>query len=360
MATKEWEELQLKMAEVKPFSPDAIGNNCEIRVDGEPNWYDLCFNLESLPFYTDTAIIVTSWAGQLRWLKKTLQSYRRTGKFVILAFDNPFYHFEKHCRTNDYLIKNMPGPAHYLMAHSVVFKHKTIDNNKRTGWFWNTYYAKGIISQFPNIKYVYVTNGDCILEKPEGMDDLIKLLGDADFMAGQSEEGRTIHSADMIFKIEAFNKLLDYMASRHRVPVWGSISVECLINDSLRKIGFKVKHAPMQPIDHNDGSVDYYCKTGSDSTFRQVIGFRNLYAEQEYRENNALEPLPKEYFDNFMDWAYMPDNLKGTLCKYYDTGDRRYLYKFWDEGEDSWYNRIFYPLKHYGEEPIYEEGGRQE
>lgn len=355
MATKEWEELQLKMALVKPFANPGISNNCEERINGECNWYDLCFNLESFPFYTDTAIIVTSWSGQLRWLMKTLQSYRLTGKYVILAYDNPFYTFEQSCKSTDYWLKNMPRPEHYMLAHSVVVKHKTTDNSKRTGWFWNAYYAKGLVNLFPNIKYVYITNGDCIIEKPEGMKDLIALLGDADFMSGQSEEGRTIHSADMIFKVEAFNKLLDYMAERHKVPVWGSISVECLINDALRKLDFKLKHAPKQPIDPSDGSVDYYCKTGVDSTFRELIGFRNLYAEQEYRENNALEPLSREYFDNFMDWAYMPDGLKATLCKYYDTGDRRYLYKFWSEGEDSSYNRIFYSIEDFGKDPIYKE-----
>jgi hypothetical protein len=354
MATKEWVDLQQKLAMVKPFS-HSIGNSSEIRESGEPNWYDLCFNLESLPFYTDTAIIVTSWAGQLRWLKKTLQSYRLTGKYVILAYDNPFYAFEGASQSDSYMVRNMPRPIHYMLAHSVVIKHKTIDNNKRTGWFWNTYYAKGIISQFPNIKYVYVTNGDCMLDKPEGMDDLIKLLGDNDFMAGQSEEGRTIHSADMIFKVDAFNRLLNYMAERHKFPTWGSISVECLINDAIKKLPFKVMHAPKQPIDPKDNSVDYYCKLNVDSTFKDVIGFRNLYAEAEYRENNAMEPLGKEYYDNYMDWIYMPDCLRAHLCKYYDTGDRRYLYKFWDEGEDSWYNRLFMPLEAYGKEPILDE-----
>jgi len=352
MATKEWEELQLKLAGVSPYYPP-LSSNCDKRDSGY-NWYDLCFNLESFPFYTDTAIVVTSWSGQLRWLRKTLQSYRLTGKFVILAYDNPFYPFDPSMLTTDYFLKNMPRPEHYLMAHSVVVKHKTIDNNKRTGWFWDAYYAKGIISQFPNIKYVYITNGDCILEKPEGLGNLIDLLGDADFMAGQSEEGRTIHSADMILKVESFNKLLDYMASRHKVSIWGSVSVECLINDALKKVGFKVKHAPQQPIDPADGSVDYYCRLGVDSTFKEIIGFRNLYAEQEHRENNALEPLPKEYFDNFMNWAYMPDNQKDNLCKYYDTGDRRYLYLWWSIGEDSSYNRIYYKIEDFGKEPIYD------
>jgi hypothetical protein len=41
--------------------------------------------------------------------------------------------------------------------------------------------------------------------------------------------------------------------------------------------------------------------------------------------------------------------------KYYETGDRRYLYMAWDQNEDSWYDRVYYPIEHYGEEPIIKE-----
>lgn len=351
--TEEWKDLQDKLAGIKPFSPPGIGNNTEERIGGNPNWYDLCFNMESFPFYTDMAIIVTSWAGQLRWLKKTLQSYRQTGKYVILAYDNPFFAFEEHCKGSDFMLNNMPRAEHYLMAHSVVIKHKTVDNSKRTGWFWNAYYARGLVNLYPNIKYVYITNGDCLIEKPEGMKDLVALLGDADIMAGQSEEGRTIHSADMILKVGAFNQIMEYMAYRHKAPVIGSVSVECLLNDVVKTLKLKVKHAPVQPR-MPDGSVDYYCGYGAPSTFKDLIGFRNLYAEQEHRENNALEPLPKDFLDNFMNWAYMPSNQLENLCKYYDTGDRRYLYVWWSIGEDSSYNRIYYKPEDFGKEPIYE------
>ena len=47
MPTKEWIELQLKLAGKLPFYPP-LGNSCETRESGY-NWYDLCFNLESIP-----------------------------------------------------------------------------------------------------------------------------------------------------------------------------------------------------------------------------------------------------------------------------------------------------------------------
>jgi hypothetical protein len=56
------------------------------------------------------------------------------------------------------MITHFPRPDHLLLAHAWVFKHKTYDNAKREGWFWNLKYAQGVINQFPNLKYVFCVN----------------------------------------------------------------------------------------------------------------------------------------------------------------------------------------------------------
>lgn len=33
---------------------------------------------------------------------------------------------------------------------------------------------------------------------------------------------------------------------------------------------------------------------------------------------------------------------------------------YWDQGEDSWYNRKYHPLEHYGNEPLYDDSKRKE
>jgi len=354
MPTRELNDLKDKLALLKPFANPEFRDDEQRRVNGDPNWYDCVFNVNSFPFDTDMAIIVTSWYGHLRWLKKTLLNYRLTGKYVIVAYDNPFYAFDKSSLSDETAFDSkLLRSIHYLMAHSIVVKHKTFDADKRTGWLWNVKYAQGIINLFPNIKYVYGTNGDCILEKPENMDKLAEILGDADLMSGQSAEGMTIHTADVLYKVDAFNKIINYMTEQFVVPVIGSFSPENLLGEAITALKLKVKHAPQQPISLLDGSIDYYCRESVPSTFKEVIGFRNLYAEQEYRENNALEPLPKEFLDDYKDYSYIDPGDRVTLGMYYKTGDRRYLYQWWDRGEDSWYNRLYYSLEHYGKEPIY-------
>ena len=355
MSTRELVDLREKLALLKPFANPEFKDDEQRRINGDPNWYDCVFNVNSFPFDTDMAIIVTSWNGQLRWLKKTLLNYRLTGKYVILSYDNPFYAFDPSSLSDQTAFdEKLLRSIHYLMAHSVVVKHKTFDADKRTGWFWDVKYAQGIINLFPNIKYVYCTNGDCILEKPENIDQLKDILGDGDLMSGQSAPGNTIHTADVIYKVDAFNKIMGYMTEQFKVPVLGSFSPECLLGEAVTMLDLKVTHAPVQPISLLDGSIDYYCREGVPSTFRDVIGFRNLYAEQEYRENNALEPLPREYIDDYKNYSYLDPGVRPTLAMYYKTKDRRYLYQYWMMGEDSWYNRMFVPLDFFGSEPIYD------
>lgn len=353
----EQRELVARMCGDKPFET-VFGEGSNNRTQTTFTWNDMVFNLNSFPFDTDTAIIVTAWAGQLKWLKSTLASYRRSGKYVILSYDIADNHIWDIQREDEqYIATTMPRPVHHLLTHACVYKHKTFDANKRTGWFWDVKYGQGIVNMYPNIKYVYCTNGDCIWEKPEGIDELIKVLGDGDVMSGQSVPGKTIHTADMLFKKEAFNKILDYMTTRMRTPVWQSTAAECLLMDAMNTLKLKETVAPKQPYD-KDGNVDFYAAEGQDSTFKEVVGYRNLHAEQEWCENYALEPLPKSYLDNYHNWIYFNCGEQESICKYYETDDRRYLFMWWDRGEDSDYNRLFYPLEYYGKDPIYDTNDR--
>ena len=348
--SKEYRELDQILTGLKPYNFSELTSECYDRRTTEHSWNDLEFNLNDAPYKSDIAIIVTSYNAQLGWLKATLSSYRKTGYYVILSFDQPS-HIWNNIDDADYILKHLPRPIHYLLAHSVVFKHKTYEANKRTGWYWDVKYAQAIINSFKNFKYVYCTNGDCIIEKPEGMKELPKILGEFDLMSGQSTPERTIHTADMFFKVDAFNKVMDYMSERMRFPIMGSQSPECMLRDAVNTLELKEKFVKYPMLE--DGNVDYYCTRNLDSTWKEVLGFRNLYAETEYRENNGFEPLSSEYFDNYRDWSYFRDEWRRSLCKYYETKDRRYLMQWWDMGKDTDTERKFLPLEAYGNEPIY-------
>jgi len=347
----ELKDLDLRACGIKSFERDYGWNNTT-RENAQYSWNDVLLNLNTLPLDTDMAIVVTSWRGHLKWLKASLSSYRLSGKYVILSYDMPFFSFDVSLNTPEYATTYLPRAAHFLLAHSVVFKHKTYDADKRTGWFWDVKYARALINEFKNIKYVYVTNGDCCWDKPEGTKELVELLGDCDLMSGQSIAGGVIHTAAVLYKIEAFNKIVDYMTERMKVSIIASQSPEHLLRDAVLSLNLKEKIAPKQAMG-DDGTVDYYTQQNQDSTWKDILGYRNLFHEHQWKENNALEPLDKKYLDGYNNWMYFDGTDRETLCKYYETNDRRYLYQWWDRGEDSWYNRLFYPIECYGKDPIY-------
>ncbi len=350
---KETQRLDLIMSGVLPHNFSTFYSGSYEKNINSFTWSDIDFNLNDMPYKSEIAIIVTSYHGQLLWLKPTLTSYRKTGCFTILSYDSNLYPWER-LDLDGFSLQRLPRPVHHLLANCVVFKHKTFDADKRTGWFWDVKYAQHLINGFKNFKYVYCTNGDCIIERPEGMVEMPSVLGDGDFMSGQSEQGKTIHTATLFMKIEAFNKIMDYMADRMRYSIIGGQSPEALLRDAVDEL--KLKETIVDYPKMENGSVDYYCTQNLDSTWKKVLGFRNLYHEFEYRENNGLEPLPKEYIDNFHNWMYVRSDWQETVCRYYDTGDRRYLMQFWDRGKDSQEDRKFLPLEAYGKEPIYEKG----
>lgn len=342
--------LDLMLAGLAPWQEN-FGQGMEYRGKDGMSWYDLSINANSLPCEKKVAIIVTAWQGQLKWLARTLESYRRTGAFVILAYDNPFYPWMK--PTEQDVLRSLPNMRHYLLANSVVMKHITYDADKRNGWFWSCRYAQGILKQFPNIEHVYITNGDCLVERPEGMPELIQLLGDGEMMAGQQTEN-AFHTAELLFKADAFHRVFDRMAEVMRVPILGSHSPEVMLKETIDLLKIRTVPAPEQPLD-KDGTIDTYARYGQPSTWRKVLGFRNLFAEYETAGNEGQDvAFLRTFVDLSMDCLYWSGEERETVCQYWRTGDKRHLWKWWDQWEDSDYNRLYYPLEHYGKEPIYE------
>jgi hypothetical protein len=183
-------------------------------------------------------------------------------------------------------------------------------------------------------------------------------LGDGDLMSHATtslkDSPGTLHTASIIYKVEVFNKIVEYMTDCMEVPIIGSNSPEGMLRDVVVLLKLKEVIAPKQPIFPKDSSIDMYCSYNEDSTWKDILGFRNLAAEMETACEERLEPLPKHYIDSFNNWCYFSSYERETICKFYETGDRRHLYRYWDMSADSWFDRRYYPLEYYGLNPIYE------
>lgn len=322
--------------------------------DLDMNEYDLSINYNNKPYNSDICILVTSYYGHLKWLKQTLKKYRESGAFVLCAYDHPYKGWSNLAQGTMSIY--MPRPDHLILADSWVYKHITYDGNKRNGWFWSVKYANSIIRQF-NFKYVFCVNSDCIWDKPEGLSEIIEILGDGDLMANSStstsNSTELIHTASVIYKIDAFNKIVDYMTELMKVSVIGSRSPEIMLKEAVELFKLKEIVAQQQPIYPKDGTIDHYTCYGQPSTWRTVLGYRNLFSELETASIERLEPISKKYLDFYENNIYFAGWEQETLCNYYKTNDRRYLMRWHDQGAESDYDRKYFPLEHYGKEPLY-------
>jgi len=291
---------------------------------------------------SNMAIIVTSYEGHMMFLKKTLSQYRLSDKYVICSFD-------RHNSTIPKDIFNIP--------HSWTFKHPTYGAEKRNGWLWDVIYGASIISLFENFEYIFTVNGDCIWENPGGVDDIIRLLGDYDLMSSSSDS--TIHSCSVIWKRATFFDFISYIRKKLETALPVSYSPEVLLRDwhVERDVNLKVPQVmATYPENHRyGGGIDHYSAYNQDSTWKQLLGYRNLGGEHKWSCLEHLEPVEGKYFDLRNGGEYFSQHEKQNLMQYYLTQDRRWLYKYWAEGEDSYWNRRYYPLEYYGDRPLHDD-----
>lgn len=325
-----------------------------------PNWI---FN--DLPFKTDTGILVTSWSGHKKWLKYTLNSYKQTGKYVLFAYDS-------HLKPDNILTLDNHLPPIDVLAipHATVLKHATWDADKRNGWLWNILYGGSILLNF-DFKYIFTINSDCALDRPEGMEELIELLGDDDYMSQSLEyedstksKVKLIHTCSVLYKRDVFEKLYNFLKSNLKINRPDSYSPETLFVEFQNKFNFKLKETPEVPrfpdfITDFAGQIDHYGSYNEDSTWKKIIGFRNLCAENDTSGIERLPPLPSKYFDLRNNGSLLSGYERDSLYHYYKTGDWRYVWMLWDQDEDSWYDRRVYPVEHYGSFPIFKKNPKE-
>lgn len=297
----------------------------------------------------NTAIIVTSHQGHLSFLKYALTNYMKSGAYVICSYDR---HGE-----------NIPSDIMDI-PHAWTFKHQTFGAEKRNGWLWDIIYGAGIIEIFDNIKYIFTVNSDCIWDKPKSIHGMINLLGDDEILSASTSRDGLIHTCNVLWRRSTFLQFVYILTLKLKENIPESYSPEVLLKEFASDYMCKVKVAPKQPIypKHHfyQGKVDHYSSYNQDSTWKDILGYRNLGAEHKAACLEHLEPVDKKYFDLRNTGEFLNKHERDTLFHYYLFDDRRYLYKYWTEGEDSYWNRRYYPIEYYGLEPLEDDSKRKE
>ena len=253
----------------------------------------------------DICIVVPTHFYHSVWLRACLESCKKTGYFIILAYDNPLY------QENQKVSDRFPSTKTLMMADYISIKHKSWGSGVGIPHSWNMWYALHAAKSF-GFKYVFNLNGDCIMEKADNFDELIQILGDKDIISCEYHKDRYLGTMAYLGKIDPLIEMWDMnLKNLYRYNIGNA---EARMGQFAAKLNLKIVDVE-NPEDH------HFKPPGVKGTFRKVLGIRHLHAEHKVRRWDKLEPVDEKYCDK----QYLNGHERNTLLKYWQTGNKKFL-----------------------------------
>lgn len=261
-------------------------------------------------------IILTAHCGGLPFLKGSVESWKKLGYWVCVAYDN-FIDPEWQEANYD---RFMPAKDVMDQIDTFLIPHYQTWGGPSYPYMWLLRLAGGIMEHF---EHVAVINGDCIIEKPEGFQALLDLMGDADFMSAGPVLEREIGTAGFIIKGKHLPALAKHLID-HVVPFeeyekstqeFGNTEGRMAV--AVRDLGLKQAIVPVMP--KND---QLHFPHG---TWFDMIGMRHIHGEFNHAYRYKAMPPPLKYFDE----RYLGSHDLNALREWERTNDIRVIEEWW-------------------------------
>lgn len=253
----------------------------------------------------DTCVIVPTHYYHTPWLRACLESCQATGYFTILAYDNPLWD------PNQKIELRYPNAKTMMLADYVSVKHKSWGSGVGIPHSWNMWYALHAAKSF-GFEYVFNLNGDCIMEKPQGIKQLRAMLGDADAISCEYVKGRYFGTMAYLSKIDPMITMWDMNLEK---------MYQANIGNAEGRLGRFSSELNLNIIPVENPEDHHFKPPGVKGTFRKVLGLRHLHAEHKVRRWEKMEPIEMKYCEI----QYLNGHEQKTLLKYWKTGNKKYL-----------------------------------
>lgn len=276
----------------------------------------------AMNIFKPVGVLLTSHPGNRPFLKASLESHKKLGFWTTVVYDN---YFDPKVPTQTF-DSAMPKRDVFDMADTFLIPHHQTWGGVLYPYFWLLYFGLHTMGSF---EYVFCSNGDCVLEKPEGFPKIMEMLGDADIMGCGYEDnnGRELfnttsfiaktsaiqavmkHFRDYLIGIETYEKHAERLGNTE-----GRFAI------AIKELGLKVKKVPVNPVNTQVASPF--------GTWYDILGFRHIHAEwNTAHRKKRIPPEPKYLDDRYM-------RAKVQLVKqYYNESDenkkKEILKKWW-------------------------------
>jgi len=255
----------------------------------------------------ELGILLTSHPGNRAFLKASVESHRKTKLWITLAYDN---YFDPDNKTVSW--------DHVMPSREVIDQVNTFVLSPYQKWggvlypyFWLLRLGLATMKDFP---YIYCANGDCIVEKPNGIFIMLNRLKseNADLISSGwwDNERPVFNSTGFIGKTEAIQALMKHFQG-HFIPL-KAYEASCLefgncegrMGRAIKDLGLKVIELENPKNEQlHDPLQGEWCK---------ALGFRHIHAEHNiwWREKNKRIPPELKCYDEKYISAYELNEVK--------------------------------------------------
>ena len=265
--------------------------------------FTYCDKTIAFKFLKEMGILLTGHPGGRAFLKSSIETHRQTKLWITLVYDN-YFDPDRPDTTWDQI---MPSREIIDQVNTFIMGPYQKWGGVLYPYFW---LLKLGLSAMKDFKYIYSANADCILERPEGIFELLQRLKDedADFISNGwwDEEGSrpVFNSTGFIGRTEAVQAMMDHF-TKGFIPLkayestcqeWGNC--EGRMGRAIKDLGLKVVKLenPKNEQLHEKGHGDF-CK---------IAGFRHIHAEEGFAWK-MRDSEPKVYCPElkYIDEKYM-------------------------------------------------------
>jgi len=266
-------------------------------------------------------ILITSHPGNRGYLKACIETHKKLGYWMVLAYDNYLHPEAPKINYNDIF------PSKDVMDNidTFIMPHYQTWGGVLYPYFWLLKFGINVMQDF---EYTYCINGDMIIEKPENFNKLLDLLGDGDIMGTGPdviEENRYIfNTAGFIGKTKAIKDILIHFEKR-LIPFETYEKYTQDVGNTEGRFGIAIQDLKLKQVVVEKQPKTEQMGDKSGGTWYDIMGFRHIHAEMNWAYKYKGIPPELKYLD------------KRNICgrdweaseKYWKTKDIKHLEDWW-------------------------------
>jgi len=238
-------------------------------------------------------VLITAHPSSRPFLKHCIETHKKLGYWITLAYDNYWNPKDKNIKYDQL----MPSREVFDNIDTFIIPHYQTWGGVLYPYFWLLKFGMHTMGGF---EYVYCTNGDCVIEKPENFDQIMEMLGDGDIIGcgwEKTPQGRDLfNTTAFLAKTKAAQAMMKHFED-HLIPYdnyekyaeqFGN--TEARFAKAIKELDLKVVKVPENPFNTQSHKPGF-------GTFYKTIGFRHIHGEWAYRVRKGKGEIPWEHID---------------------------------------------------------------